>query len=101
VDSVKTIDPGNADVKTGSAAGTHQSILEVKGDKPAFYDARSVAHGEIRTAWYESKSLKSIRRITIYTPPAYDRSKTESYPVLYLFHGANMPMRRRGRDWVM
>jgi len=89
IDGVKTIDPGNYEVKTGSTASTIESILEVPGDKPAFYDAQSVPHGEIRTDWYDSKSLGSIRRVTIYTPPGYDSSGKTKYPVLYLFHGAN------------
>ena len=65
IDGVKTIDPGNFEVKTGSTASTIESILEVPGDQPAFYDAQRVPHGEIRTDWYNSKSLNSIRRVTI------------------------------------
>src|SRR6202044_988719 len=34
IDGVKTIDPGNAEVKTGSTPSTIESILEVKGDTP-------------------------------------------------------------------
>ena len=89
IDGVKTIDPGNADVKTGSTPSTIESILEVKGDEPAFYDAQPVPHGEIHTLWYQSKSLGSIRRVTIYTPPGYLEGGDRRYPVLYLFHGAN------------
>jgi enterochelin esterase-like enzyme len=89
IDGVKTIDPSNPEVKTGSTAQTIQSILEVPGETPAFYDARPVPHGEIRTDWYESKSLHSIRRLTIYTPPGFDGSGRTRYPVLYLLHGAN------------
>src|SRR5580658_2045070 len=89
IDGVKTIDPNNPDVKTGSTPSTISSILDVRSAHPAFYDAQSVPHGEIHTIWYESKSLKTIRRLTIYTPPGYDRSGNTRYPVLYLFHGAN------------
>jgi enterochelin esterase-like enzyme len=89
IDGVKTIDPSNPEVKTGSTAQTIQSILEVPGETPAFYDARPVPHGEIRTDWYESKSLHRIRRLTIYTPPGFDGSGRTRYPVLYLLHGAN------------
>jgi len=89
IDGIKTIDPGNFEVKTGSTASTIESILEVPGDHPLFYDAQPVPHGEIRTDWYDSKSLNSIRRVTIYTPPGYDSSGKTKYPVLYLFHGAN------------
>ncbi len=89
IDGIKTIDPGNAEVKTGSTAATIQSLLEVPGESSAFYDARPVPHGEIRTEWYESKSLQTIRRVTIYTPPGYDASGHTRYPTLYLLHGAN------------
>jgi enterochelin esterase family protein len=89
IDGVKTIDPANAEVKTGSTAQTIQSILEVPGDTPAFYDVRPVPHGEIRTEWYESRSLHTIRRLTIYTPPGFDASGRTRYPTLYLLHGAN------------
>lgn len=89
IDGVRTIDPGNPNVKTGSTPGTISSVLEIAGEHPAFYDAQPVPHGEIRTHWYESKSLKTIRRLTVYTPPGYDRAAGTRYPVLYLFHGAN------------
>jgi len=89
IDGIKTIDPGNFEVKTGSTASTIESILEVPGEHPAFYDAQPVPHGEVRTDWYDSKALNSIRRVTIYTPPGYDGSGKTKYPVLYLFHGAN------------
>jgi enterochelin esterase family protein len=88
IDGVKTIDPGNAEVKTGSTPQTIASILEVKGDGPAFYNAQAVPHGEIHTIWYHSKALGSTRRVTVYTPPFYGRGDSR-YPVLYLFHGAN------------
>ena len=89
IDGVKTIDPGNYDVKFGSTASTIQSLLNVPGDAPRFFDVQNVPHGEIRTDWYDSKSLGAIRKVTIYTPPGYDASGKTKYPVLYLFHGAN------------
>jgi enterochelin esterase family protein len=89
VDGVRTLDPGNPDLKTGSTPTTIMNVLEVRGDAPFFYDGRAVPHGEIRTHWYHSKSLGTLRRLTIYVPPGYDRSAGRRYPVLYLFHGAN------------
>ena len=90
IDGVRTIDPGNPQLKTGSTASTITSVLEITGPTPAFYDAQPVPHGEIRTHWYQSKSLNSVRRLTVYTPPGYDQNRaTARYPVLYLFHGAN------------
>jgi enterochelin esterase-like enzyme len=89
IDGVRTIDPGNPDVKTGSTPSTISSILEVRGDHPAFYDPRPVEHGDIRSQRYYSKSLNAERRLTVYTPPGYDRDLQTRYPVLYLLHGAN------------
>lgn len=89
IDGVRTIDPGNPEVKTGSTPGTISSILEIHGDAPAFYDGRPVPHGEIRTHWYQSNSLNGLRRLTVYTPPGYDGNVQTRYPVVYLFHGAN------------
>jgi enterochelin esterase-like enzyme len=89
IDGVKTIDPGNPNVKTGSTPSTIQSILTVRGGQPAFYEGTAVPHGDIRTHWYHSKSLETLRRLTVYTPPGYDANTQTRYPVLYLFHGAN------------
>ena len=89
VDGVRIIDPANPNLKTGSTANTLASVLEVRGDSPSFYDGQNVPHGEIRTHWYYSKSLNSLRRLTVYTPPRYDREPQMRYPVLYLLHGAN------------
>ena len=89
VDGVRTLDPGNPQVKSGSTASTIQSVLEVGGDRPAFYDGQPVPHGEIRTHWYPSKSLNRLRSLTVYVPPGYDRDTAARLPVLYLFHGAN------------
>lgn len=41
--------------------------------------------GKIETISYESKTVGSIRKATVYTPPGFDKSK--KYPVLYLLHG--------------
>ena len=84
-----TIDPSNPQLKTGSTASTITSVLEIRHPSPAFYDAQPVPHGDIRTHWYHSKSLDSVRRLTVYTPPGYDKDRSSRYPVLYLFHGAN------------
>jgi enterochelin esterase family protein len=89
IDGVRTIDPANPHLKTGSTASTITSVLEIPHASAAFYDAQPVPHGEIRTHWYHSKSLGTERRLTVYTPPGYDKQRSTRYPVLYLFHGAN------------
>ena len=89
IDGVRTLDPANPAVKSGSTAGTIQSVLEVPGERPAFYDGQAVPHGEIRTHWYRSKSLGTLRSLNVYVPPGYDQNSAARLPVLYLFHGAN------------
>jgi enterochelin esterase-like enzyme len=86
IDGVRTIDPLNPNLKTGSTASTISSVLDIPGDATAFYRGQDVRHGDVRTHWYQSKSLNSLRRVTVYTPPGYDAARL---PVLYLFHGAN------------
>ena len=44
-----------------------------------------IAHGNIDTVTYQSKTIDSKRRVLIYTPPGYSTKK--KYPVLYLLHG--------------
>jgi enterochelin esterase-like enzyme len=45
----------------------------------------SITHGKIDTIIYKSKTVDTLRRALIYTPPGY--SKKKKYPVLYLLHG--------------
>src|SRR5438552_1797935 len=45
----------------------------------------NIPHGKIDTISYSSKTVGTIRRSLIYTPPGY--SKKNKYPVLYLLHG--------------
>src|SRR3982751_2676663 len=54
---------------------------------PAGYDSLrvNIAHGRIDTISYPSKTVGSVRRALIYTPPGYSGRK--KYPVLYLLHG--------------
>jgi len=44
-----------------------------------------IAHGKIDTISYNSKTVGTVRKALIYTPPGY--SKDKKYPVLYLLHG--------------
>jgi enterochelin esterase-like enzyme len=58
----------------------------VKPASPGFDVLRdSIAHGKIDTITYRSKTVDTLRRALIYTPPGY--SKKNKYPVLYLLHG--------------
>lgn len=61
-------------------------ITHAKGDRGSLYSVNEVPHGNLEHVWYDSPTLKMQRRMTIYTPPGYDKGRR--YPVLYLLHGA-------------
>jgi len=54
---------------------------------PVGFDAirSSIPHGKIDTLSYTSKTVDAKRKVLVYTPPSFSKSK--KYPVLYLLHG--------------
>jgi beta-xylosidase/enterochelin esterase-like enzyme len=54
---------------------------------PAGFDTLrpDILHGKVETVSYESKTVGTMRKAVIYTPPGYSEDK--KYPVLYLLHG--------------
>ena len=85
IDDFQTIDPANSWVKPMRSPRT--SILEVPGDQPALHDFQLVPHGVVRLHEYQSRSLGRLRRLQVYTPSGYEKSRSR-FPVLYLLHGA-------------
>jgi enterochelin esterase family protein len=83
VDGVATGDPSNP--STSESNGNAWSLFHVPG--AAFMDTQRVAHGSVGEVHYYSTALGRTRRMHVYTPPGYERSR-ETYPVLYLLHGA-------------
>ena len=65
------------------------SINAQPGEKqaPKGFDSlrADIPHGKIDSISYFSKTVDTIRRALIYTPPGF--SKKKKYPVLYLLHG--------------
>ncbi|PBI82806.1 Carbohydrate acetyl esterase/feruloyl esterase precursor [Flavobacterium sp. ACN2] len=45
----------------------------------------AVPAGKVETVSYNSKTVETVRKATIYTPPGF--AKNKKYPVLYLLHG--------------
>ena len=88
VDGFEMLDPRNPVVKYNSRPNLIESVLEVPGSSPMFYDVRPVAHGKVDIRYYDSKATGSTRRAFVYTPPNYDKSNAK-LPVLYLLHGAD------------
>jgi enterochelin esterase-like enzyme len=83
VDGFSSTDPGS---KTVIAANKETNVLEIPGPESDFFAIKDVPHGNLRIAWYKSKTTGEYRRIFVYTPPGYDDNKVR-YPVLYLQHG--------------
>ncbi len=88
IDDFETLDPRNPVVKYNSRPNLIESIVEVPGSAPMFYDTRAVPHGKVEIRYYESKATSSTRRAFVYTPPGYDKMSAR-LPVLYLLHGAD------------
>ncbi len=85
VDGIRVNDPNNPYAFRNAAALTN--ILIIPNGQADHYAVKEVAHGTVAHRWYHSPTLKIQRRLSIYTPPAYEGG-TEKYPVLYLLHGA-------------
>lgn len=85
VDGVKAFDPNNAFLIRD--VSTVVNVFLVGGGKADLYKVTDVPHGTVSKRWYTSPNLKSTRRLTVYTPAAYENNQL-TYPVLYLMHGA-------------
>lgn len=59
--------------------------IEKEGPKGFDQLRAGVAAGKIDTIHYSSKTVGTIRKALVYTPPGF--SKNKKYPVLYLLHG--------------
>lgn len=87
VDGLTFLDPSNVYRCRDIASYTNIFIISrEKGDCGDLYSVNNVPHGNLSKVWYDSPTLGTQRRMTVYTPPTYtDGGK---YPVLYLLHGA-------------
>jgi enterochelin esterase family protein len=85
VDGASANDPGT---QTFFGSSKWMSAIEIPDPDGGFYQAKDVPHGVVRIHPYYSKIQGATRRAFIYTPPGYDSSGTQRYPVLYLQHGA-------------
>ncbi len=86
VDGVAVVDPLNPDIKIGIR--TTDSLLDIPGDPPLFFEERPVPRGTVHLHRYESKTLGITRGLNVYTPPNYDNDPKTAYSVFYLLHGA-------------
>jgi len=85
VDGMTIIDPANP--FTRRDVGSVFSIFYINGPQADYYQVHDVPHGNVEQVWYHSDRLGMNRRMQVYLPAGYDKSRT-NYPVLYLLHGS-------------
>lgn len=102
MDGLTMPDPVNTYVRP--ASGVYKSQVDVPGAGAEWLAFRDVPHGSLHEHWYVNKDNGTARRVVVYTPPGYGAG-TQSYPVVYLLHGANDFERgwtQTGRaNWIM
>src|SRR6185312_9184263 len=64
-----------------------ESGIEIPAHDQDLYALKDVPHGNVQQILFPSKSTGTQRRAFVYTPPGYEKNKSEKYPVLYLQHG--------------
>ena len=84
VDGQKIPDPSN--VYQLRDISTITNVFLVDGDYADYFKVNDVPHGTVSKVWYDSPTLGMNRRMTIYTPPGYEKGD-KRYPVFYLLHG--------------
>ncbi|EOX7390478.1 alpha/beta hydrolase-fold protein [Enterobacter quasiroggenkampii] len=81
IDGYRSVDTGSRYQKPQRQVNT--SLILVPG---SILDDRAVPHGDLTTLTWHSPSLKSERRVYVWTPPGYN-GRGEPLPVLYFYHG--------------
>ena len=84
-DGVSLIDPSNSLMKPNLLHT--ESQVHVPGPPSLPWEVNGVPHGVVHHHFYKSGVVGDERDFYVYTPPAYDSSAPQTYPVLYLLHG--------------
>jgi enterochelin esterase family protein len=85
VDGLRLVDPNNPFLKYNLL--NNDSQVEVRGDAAVPWQLNDVSHGELHRHFYKSAVAGDDRDFIVYTPPGYDATAHQKYPVLYLLHG--------------
>lgn len=83
VDGINVVDPHNTVLKP--SAFRVQNVFLVPGHK--LWETRNVPHGVIHHHEYASSIVRRASSYYVYTPPGFNPSSKQLYPVLYLLHG--------------
>ena len=88
VDGIDNLDQRNPVVKYNSRPNLIESVVEVPGAAPMFYDVQSVPHGTVSIKYYPSKATGTTRRrVRLHAAElrTFDRPATRAV----LLHGAD------------
>src|SRR5690242_2753984 len=66
---------------------SNDSEVHVPGPASLPWEVNDVPHGIVHRHFYKSAAVGDERDFYVYTPPGYDPTAKELYPVLYLLHG--------------
>lgn len=94
-----TIVPSAVNAQAGGGGGGDEPrgfggpIVLNEDDVPAYPEPpaaiveprEGIPHGRLEMIEYDSKTVGTVRKMQVYTPPGY--SEDQKYPVLYLLHG--------------
>jgi enterochelin esterase family protein len=84
VNGVTVMDPANVSFFPNERFKA--SLVDIPGDTPLVHALKDVPHGTVTYEYYPSIS-GTTGSLVIYTPPGYDKSTSQKYPVFYLISG--------------
>jgi len=80
------VDGNNVYDPKSELAGETSALARIQSDGDSYYAMKDVPHGSLSQRWYWSSTLNTWRRMHVWTPAGYEKSK-KKLPVLYLIHG--------------
>ena len=96
IDGVSVADPAS---QSFYGCSRWSSAIEIPEEGMVDFEVQDVKHGEVRTVYYYSNVEKAWRPLMIYTPAGYDEG-SQTYPVVYIQHGAGWSRGAPLRSWT-
>jgi hypothetical protein len=84
VDGTDILDPHNVNFKTSLLSA--QNFFLVPGQPPRLSEPTNVPRGVVHHHYYRSSIVGINSEFYVYTPPNFDPSGKQPYPVLFLLH---------------
>ena len=84
-DGVRLLDPSNHWLVPNLLSPAN--FVHVPGPSSLPWELNDVTHGVVHHHFYKSAVAHDNRDYYVYTPPGYDTTGQQKYPVLYLLHG--------------